>query len=212
MNELFVRNGNHEWVNHLRDIEYSINTNQLSNEKFAPYQLWRPGYFSVSDGEYSKPRLTDISTKNQIIRHRQETLIERAHKQVERNDNQLQINDLVRIANEVLYPEFRARAKNSMEKKLSSIIWSPDLYRVCKIYPSQKVPLALRTLGNKDYDLGQIFYGLRTYPEGDYIRKKFARSELMDCGNIHNKPVPVKSYEMNLKKASQLNLFIPLDK
>ena len=86
------------------------------------------------------------------------------------------------------------------------------MFRVVKIYPSQKVPHALRTLGNRDFNLGQIFYAVKTYPEGEYIRKKFARSELMDCGSTHDKPVPVKNYEMNLKKAAQLNLFIPMDK
>lgn len=205
ISELIVRNGNVEWVSHLREVEDSINNNRVTGEKFTPNEMWRPGYFAP-DGDYTDPDLNDTSTKQQIIRHRQQNLIERAARNVENNGGQLEINDLVRVPLEVIDSAFRARA-HGFEKKYNSVIYSPQLYRVVKVYPAQRVATALRKLGNQTYDVSQMFYALREYPGNKYVRKRFARSELIKCGTVHSKPVPIAKYDLDQEKADQLNLF-----
>ena len=205
LRELFVRTDDVEWVKHVTDVEDSINSNRITGTRFTPNMLWRPGWFGPPDGEYSQHAPTDTSSKQQIIRAHQLNLLSRAADRIENNGGQLEVNDLVRVANAEYDPRFKARLKGGFEHKYSAIQWSPELYRVAKVNAQEKVPLALRKLNQKSYDIGQVFYSLRTYPGNQACRKQYARSQLQKVGTIHSPPVPVP-YDI-VKREGYLNRF-----
>ena len=111
--EVFLRTNNLNWVDYLKDIQDNKNKNYNSKIKAVPYDLFHNDPNNVLGSK----------AKENVIKH--------ANKVIKNNDD-LGINDIVRIKMSVIDSNIRKMIKQGDKKKII-INYSPDIYSIHEI-------------------------------------------------------------------------------
>jgi hypothetical protein len=129
----FAKHNDHLWTEHLDNYVENIN-NQRQSTKFTANQIWKPHYEPPNHNDYQDVNINDHSNKEDIIKHHRNS---KAKYNAQRRDvegRQFNVGDRVRVLLTSIYPEYRQRDKNGMEKKKNAIKYSPEIYTIYKRY------------------------------------------------------------------------------
>ena len=136
----FLKNNDLEWSKYLPSYVINMNNQRLSRGKFTPKELWKPGY-NPPEGAIEDIKLTDKSSKEEIIKNHQNVLRKRAKDQTKKQNKPSKVffeGDNVRIALTSLDNEMMARHFKTDRGKLSSVKYTPAIFTVVNVYDDDK--------------------------------------------------------------------------
>ena len=230
--EGFVKHNDLEWVSHLQNYIYNINHQKPSRTQFTPADLWEANYTPPAanyDPEANMVPTNDETNVQQIRDSHIAKKITLARDQTKTLPTHvMRVGDYVRISVRALYPEIRARHKQGLEGKLTTVRYTPTLYEVVRVEPSlQHGPIlnfirqaGLQHFGYRPFNLQRPKYLLRNLTTGDEEPRWFYGSDLLYCGDRHHPPVqssldytgnaiagplPANEHAYTVKRAAQLN-------
>ena len=128
--ELFLRNNNHNWIDHLQDVANNKNTQTNRTTKEEPNDIWSNTYDNNDDVE-------------EKIKKRAEQMLY--------NTQELNVGDYVRVKMSSLQSQIRKMIKDNMKKHII-VSWSPDIYVIDKVLKADKD----NTVENNRYCLRQL--------------------------------------------------------
>jgi len=108
----FIKHNNLRWVQHLQTYVDNINNQKKSGKNQTPNEIWTPGY----------------NRQNNVVQNGQ--IIQRSR----RRRVGFRVGDLVRLNLKTYEPKLREREKKEMEKYKIVVRWSPNIYRIHKVY------------------------------------------------------------------------------
>ena len=129
---------NYEWSNHLQDYVDNINSQRSSRTKFTPNELWTAGYNPPAANivNFHLPPITDHSTNAEIQEAVRTRLVKTAHAQLNKvKVHNFAVNDIVRLKMASIDRNVARRNKDGgLEKKWNAINYTPDTYRVFRVF------------------------------------------------------------------------------
>jgi transposase InsO family protein len=206
--EGFIRNNNLNWVDHLEEYVDNINNQRHGTTQYTPNELWSPGYHPPPNRIRPADlniRPNDHSSLNDIRKAVQVRAIKHANQQVEqdRNETIFHVGDLVRVKLSALSVEMRKRDKAGLQKKLTAINYSIQVYEVIGVFPPKRIA---------NLNVVRRSYAIATYGENPQVvmrgiaPRRFYSSELLRI-NDPNQPATVPTEN----RARQINRFIPFE-
>ena len=154
MRELFIRNNNLNWVDHLQLMINNKNESYNSTIKAKPNLIWNKDSFYDNVKNRNRelpPTLANGLSPADLRVQTRENIKEKAKQQIERTKiDELNVGDWVRVKMSALYSELRKAIKQG-NKKLINVTYTPEIYRVFKVieetHPSyERKRYTLRTL------------------------------------------------------------------
>ena len=136
----FVKNNDLEWSKYLQSYVKNMNNQRLSRGKYTPNELWKKGY-NPSKGDIEDTKLTDKSSKEDIIKNHQNVLRKRAKDQTKKQNKPSKVffqGDKVRISLLSLDNEMMKRHYKTDTGKLSSVKFTPDIFTIVNVYDDDK--------------------------------------------------------------------------
>jgi len=156
----FVRHNNFLWVDHLQTYVNNINNQKQIGQTQTPNERWTPGY-----NRNNNIQLNIIANQNK------------------KAEITFRTNDYVRVKLFSINNKMRAREKQDMETYKSAVMYTPEIYRIWRVY---------RNGNSRSYALVKPHIpGIQVLPNGldiavmgnnDQNYKKFYASDLIKVG------------------------------
>jgi hypothetical protein len=157
----FVKRNNFAWVAHLDDYIENINNQKKTGENESPNEKWVAGYVAPVN-----PQPVAAIRRNNI------------HKDVN-----FRVNDVVRIKLYSINNKTRAREKNGMEASKNVINFTPEVYKIYRIYGNGATrKYAVKRLNIPNIQPTVTGIDEIIYEDDGFHYKKFFGSDLLKVG------------------------------